>query len=130
MIVSAGCRHLTLEIGIYQFPTHLAILDSQGLDVILGMDWLTTYGGVIDCANSAITLTTPEGKRIRYKSQLEFKDIRLNHLKGVSLEQVHIVKEYPDVFPEELSGMPRCRVSYRFVTRHWPNSKETLPHVY
>ena len=102
MIVSAGCRHLTLEIGIYQFPTHLAILDSQGLDVILGMDWLTTYGGVIDCANRAITLTTPEGKRIRYKSQLEFKDIRLNHLKGVSLEQVHIVKEYLDVFPEEL----------------------------
>jgi hypothetical protein len=59
---------------------------------------MTTYGRVIDCVNRAITLTTPEGKRIRYKSQLEFQDIRLNHLKGVSLEEVHIVKEYPDVF--------------------------------
>jgi hypothetical protein len=91
LLVNAGCRQLILEIGRYKFPTHLVILESQGLDVILGMDWMTTYGGVIDCVNRAITLTTPEGKRIRYKSQLEFQDIRLNHLKGVNLEEVHIV---------------------------------------
>jgi hypothetical protein len=34
----------------------------------------------------AITLTTSDGKRIRYNLCLEFKDIRLNNLKGVSLE--------------------------------------------
>jgi hypothetical protein len=32
------------------------------------------------------TLTTLERKRIRYKFYLEFKDVRLNNLKGVSLE--------------------------------------------
>jgi hypothetical protein len=96
---------LILEIGKYKFPTHLVVLESQGLDVILGMDWMTTYGGVIDCVNRAITLTTLEGKRIRYMSPLEFKDIRLNNLEGVSLEEVPIVKEYPDVFPDELPGM-------------------------
>jgi hypothetical protein len=73
------------------------------------MDWMTTYGGVIDCVNRAITLTTPEGKRIRYKSSLEFNDIRLNHLKGVSLEEVAVVREYPYVFPDELPGMPPDR---------------------
>jgi hypothetical protein len=109
LLVNSGCRQLILEIGRYKFPSQLVILDSQGLDVILGMDWMTTYGGVIDCVNRAITLTTPEGKRIRYKSQLEFQDIRLNHLKGVSLEEVPIVKEYPDVFPDELPGMPPDR---------------------
>jgi hypothetical protein len=82
MLVNAGYWHLILEIGKYKFPTHLVVLDSQGLDVILGMDWMTTYGGVIDCVNRAITLTTLEGKRIRYKSNLDFNDIRLNHLKG------------------------------------------------
>src|SRR4051794_3110133 len=82
--INAGCRGLILEIGIYKFPTHLVVLPSQGLDVILGMDWMTNYAGVIDCVNRAITLTTPEGKRIRYKSRLELKDIRLNHLKGVT----------------------------------------------
>jgi hypothetical protein len=70
---------------------------------------MTTYGGVIDCVNRTITLTTPEGKKIRYKSQLDFQDIRLNHVKGVSLEEVPIVKEYPDVFPDELPGMPPDR---------------------
>jgi hypothetical protein len=109
LIVNAGCRDLIMEIGKYKFPTHLVVLDSRGLDVILGMDWMTTYGGVIDCVNRAITLTTPEGRRIRYKSQLDFNDIRLNHLKGVSLDEVHIVNEYPDVFPEELPGIPPDR---------------------
>jgi hypothetical protein len=93
MLVNAGCRQLILEIGRYKFLSHLVILDSQGLDVILGMDWMTIYGGVIDCVNRAITLTTPEGKRIRDKSNLEFQDIRLNNLKGVSLEVMAIVRE-------------------------------------
>jgi hypothetical protein len=109
LIVSAGCRHLIIEIGKYKFPTHLVVLDSQGLDVILGMDWMTNYVGVIDCVNRAITLTTPEGKRIRYKSNMDFNDIRLNHLKGVSLEDVAVVREYPDVFPDELPGIPPDR---------------------
>jgi hypothetical protein len=60
LIVNAGCPCLILEIGKYKFPTHLVILDSQGLDVILGMDWMTTYAGVIDCVIRAITITTPE----------------------------------------------------------------------
>ena len=59
MIVNAGCRDLTLEIGSYKFPTHLVVLPSQGLDVILGMDWMTANGGVIDCVNKSIILTTP-----------------------------------------------------------------------
>jgi hypothetical protein len=70
---------------------------------------MTNYGGVIDCVNRAITLTTPEGRRIRYKSNLDFNDIRLNHLKGVSLDEVAVVREYPNVFLEELPGMPPDR---------------------
>jgi hypothetical protein len=41
----------------------------------------------------AITLTTPERKRIRYKFCLEFKVFRLKNLKGVSLEVMAIVGE-------------------------------------
>jgi hypothetical protein len=84
MVVSAGCRHLTLEIGKFSFPTHLAILDSQGLDIILGMDWMTTYEGIIDCAKRTIMLTTPEKKRIRFKSTFELKGSKVNHLKGLA----------------------------------------------
>ena len=109
ILVNAGCRHLVLQLGKHSFPVDLIILESQGLDVILGMDWMTRFEGVIDCAHRIISLTTPEKKRIRFKSNFELKQVKLNSLKGVSLEEVPIVREYPDVFPEELPGMPPDR---------------------
>ena len=68
MIVSLGCRDLVIEFGKHKFPVSLIILDSQGLHVILGMDWMAKYEGVLDCANRTVALTTPEKKRIRFKS--------------------------------------------------------------
>ena len=59
LVVNSGCNQLILEIGAYRFPTQLIILESQGLDVILGMDWMTAYKVVIDYANRSITPTTP-----------------------------------------------------------------------
>jgi hypothetical protein len=109
LIVNAGCRDLVLEIGKHKFLANLIVLDSQGLDVILGMDWMTTFEIVIDCANKTITLTTPEKKHIHFKSTFEFKGSKVNSLKGVSMDEVPVVKEYLDVFPEELLGMPPDR---------------------
>src|SRR3954470_2694301 len=109
MIVNSGCHDLVIEFGKYKFPVNLIILNSQGLDVILGMDWMTKHKGMIDCANHTVSLTTPENKRIRFKTNFEAKRSRLNSLKGVSLDSVPIVSEYPDVFPEELPGMPPDR---------------------
>jgi hypothetical protein len=40
---------------------------------------------------------------------MDFNNNRLNHLKGVSLEEVVVVREYPDVFPDELPRMPPDR---------------------
>ena len=38
--------------GANVFSSDLIILESQGLDVVLGMDWLSLYGGNIDCNSS------------------------------------------------------------------------------
>jgi hypothetical protein len=109
LVAAFGCQDLTLGIGKHQFPAHLIVLESHGLDVILGMDWMTAFEGVLDVAKRIVTLTTPEKKRIRFKSTFELKGSKVNSLKGVSLEEVPVVKEYPDVFPEELPGMPPDR---------------------
>src|SRR3954453_14953747 len=109
MIVNSGCHDLVIEFGKYKFPINLIILNSQGLDVILGMDWMTKHKGVIDCANHTVSLTTPENKRIRFKTNFEARRSMLNSLKGVSIDSVPIVSEYMDVFPEELPGMPPDR---------------------
>jgi hypothetical protein len=109
LVSKFGCHGLSLKIGAYSFPTSLIILESKGLDIILGMDWMTAYEGIIDCAKRVVTLTTPEKKRIRFKSNFELKGSMVNSLKGVSIEGVPVVQEFPDVFPEELPGMPPDR---------------------
>jgi hypothetical protein len=109
LVAAFGCRDLTLGIGKHQFPAHLIVLESHGLDVILGMDWMTAFEGIIDVAKRIVTLTTPEKKRICCKSTFELKGSKVNSLKGVSQDEVPVVKEYPDVFPEELLGIPPDR---------------------
>ena len=104
-----GCFQVPLSIGRHVFPTDLIILQSQGLDVILGMDWLSMYGGNIDCASKTILLTTPEGRRIKYVSRHAPNRTQVNSLSGVVQEEVPVVKDFPDVFPEELPGMPLDR---------------------
>jgi hypothetical protein len=84
LVSKFGCRGLSLKIGAYSFPTSLIILESKGLDIILGMDWMTAYEGIIDCAKRVVTLTTPEKKRIRFKSNFELKGSMVNSLKGLA----------------------------------------------
>ena len=87
----------------------MIVLESQGLDVILGMDWMSKYVGNIECASRSIFLTTLEKKRIKYVSRLKPKRTHVNSLTGVVQEEVPVVKDYPDVFPEDLPGMPLDR---------------------
>ena len=75
-----GCHALKLNIGNHVFPTDLIILESQGLDVILGMDWMTKYEGNLDCPSKSVSLTTPENKRIKYVSRRTRMSARLNSL--------------------------------------------------
>ena len=111
------------------FPSDLIILESQGLDIILGMDWLSMYGGNIDCASKSILLTTPEGKRIKYVSRHVPRRSQVNSLTGVVQEEVPVVQDYPDVFPEELPGMPPDRDMEFFdraLAGHQNNIEETV----
>lgn len=70
---------------------------------------MSRYGGNIDCASKSIHLTTPEGKRIKYVSRHVPRRTQVNALTGVVQEEVPVVMDYPDVFPEELPGMPPDR---------------------
>ena len=61
-MASRWCDQIPLTIGSHVFPSDLIILEPQGLDVILGMDWLSRYEGNIDYASRSILLT-PGGKK-------------------------------------------------------------------
>ena len=129
-MTSRWCDQIPLTIGSHVFPSNLIILESQGLDVTLGMDWMSKYGGSIDCASKSIYLTSPEGKRINYVSRHAPRRSQVNSLSGVVQEEVPVVKDYPDVFPEELPGMlpdREHRVFDRTVSRHRTDIEETIP---
>jgi hypothetical protein len=102
-----SCPQTKLEIRGRSF---LVDLESSGIDVILGIDYLTKYDGVIYCAKRMVTLTSPQGERIEVNvSMLAEAEAMVNQLEEKSLEHIRIVCEYRDVFPEELPGMPPDR---------------------
>jgi hypothetical protein len=82
-------------------------LESSGIDVILGIDYLTKYDGVISCVKRMVTLISPQGERIEVNvSMPATSEEMVYQLEEKSLEHIRIVCEYPDVFSEELPGMP------------------------
>jgi hypothetical protein len=89
-------------------------LDSKGIDIILGMDWLRKYDGVILCAKRAVRLTTENGTTMEFSAVMTTDQaILLNLVHGNSLEKIRVIQEYPDVFPEELPGMPQdCDIEF------------------
>jgi hypothetical protein len=114
LIVNAGCRDLVLEIGKHKFSANLIVLDSQGLDVILGMDWMTAFEGVINCANKTITLTTPEKNAFVSNQPSSLKGLRLTLLRRLvcmkcQLESDLTYEEKPIKILEESERVTRTK---------------------
>jgi hypothetical protein len=109
------CPKVSILIRGVEFLANLIVLESKGIDVILGMDYLSKHNGLIDCAKKAVRLTLSSGKELEYVAENLVTDkaasnkIVLNHLDAASTLDIRIVSDFLDVFPEELSGMPPDR---------------------
>jgi hypothetical protein len=74
------------------------------------MDWMAKYKGHIDSARRAITITSSDGREIRHVSSFPSSKARCKKSTADStVDQIPVVCEYADVFPEELPGMPPDR---------------------
>jgi hypothetical protein len=62
------CPNVNLKIGEIDFQANLVILTSSGIDVILGMNWLSKHDGIILCAKKSVLLITPQGGRIEFSA--------------------------------------------------------------
>jgi hypothetical protein len=104
------CPAVSITIRGVDFLANLIILDSKGIDIILGMDWLRKYEGVILCAKRAIRLTKEDSTIVEFDAAMQADQASLlNQVQGTSLEEIRVVQEYPDVFLEDLLGMPPDR---------------------
>ncbi|GJV11181.1 putative reverse transcriptase domain-containing protein, partial [Tanacetum coccineum] len=92
-----GC---TLNFLNHQFNINLMPVELGSFDAIIGMDWLAKYQAVIVCAEKKymekgfpIFLAHITAKEIEDKSEKK------------RLEDVPIVQDFPEVFPEDLPGL-------------------------
>ncbi|GJW92330.1 putative reverse transcriptase domain-containing protein [Tanacetum coccineum] len=134
--VLLGC---TLNFLNHPFHVDLMPVEMGTYDVIIGMDWLTKYQAVIDCAKkivripfgSEILIFHGDGSRNKRGTRLNIISctkaqkyllqgchLFLAHItiketgdksKKKQLQDVPIVKNFPEVFPEDLPGLPHTR---------------------
>ena len=71
------------------FSSNLILLDSKGIDIILGMDWLSKYDGVIQCTKKAVRLTKKDGTTVEFVATVQADQAgMLNQTKVAALEEI------------------------------------------
>jgi hypothetical protein len=106
------CLNVSVEIRGIVFPANLIVMGTQGIYVILGMNWLDKYQAVICCDKRTVKLMSPLGGEV--VAELISPEPRkgscyqmaIDSKEPDSLEIIKVVSEFPDVFPEDLLGMP------------------------
>ncbi|GKD60032.1 putative reverse transcriptase domain-containing protein [Tanacetum coccineum] len=132
-------RGYTLNFLDHPFNINLMLVELGSFDVIVGMDWLSKYHDVIDCVEKIVRIPWGNETLIVHgdgssqgsetclniisctkiqKCILKGHHVFLAHVttKGTEdkseekrLENVPIVRDFPKVFPKDLSGIPLTR---------------------
>jgi hypothetical protein len=95
-------RGVSLGLGSKIISTNLIVINLVRMDVILGMEWMNQHKVVLDISDTVghTTLYLP------FKNGTD----SCAYVTIIStLDEIPVVCEYPDVFPDELPGMPPDR---------------------
>ncbi|KAL0546306.1 hypothetical protein IC582_016213 [Cucumis melo] len=132
MLSKEKVKTCQIEIAGHVIEVTLLVLDMLDFDVILGMDWLAAHHASIDCSRKEVTFNPPSRASFKFKGggsrslPQVISAIRASKLLSqgtwgilasvvdtreadVSLSSEPVVRDYPDVFPEELPGLPPHR---------------------
>ncbi|XP_022024756.1 uncharacterized protein LOC110925097 [Helianthus annuus] len=120
-----------IAIRNHSFPLSLLPMKLAGFDVVIGMDWLSLNQAQIACAKKQVIIKTPTGKSIIVQGDthhgLSDQTAMLKASKGLKngcviymaqvtvdtpkpkIEDIPVISEFTDVFPEELRSLPLDR---------------------
>ncbi|GJT16119.1 putative reverse transcriptase domain-containing protein [Tanacetum coccineum] len=104
--VIKGCK---LEIEGHVFDINLILFGHGSFNVIIGMDWLSNHKAKIICHEKVVRIPLPNGKLLRVLGERpEEKERLLMSAKtnGEKQEEIIMVRDFPKVFPDDLSGLP------------------------
>jgi hypothetical protein len=65
------CLAISISIRGVDFSLNLILLDSKGIGIILDMDWLRKYDGVIQCAKKVVRLTKKDGTTFKFVATMQ-----------------------------------------------------------
>ncbi|GKB39184.1 hypothetical protein Tco_0884126 [Tanacetum coccineum] len=97
-----GC---TLNLVNHLFKIDLMPIELGTFDVIIGMDWLVALDAVIVCVISY----TKARKYIEIGCHLFLAHVTEKEKSKKRLKDVLVIRDFPEVFPNDLSGLPPSR---------------------
>ncbi|KAL0282303.1 UNVERIFIED_CONTAM: hypothetical protein Sangu_2486500 [Sesamum angustifolium] len=109
-----------------------AVMDLKEFDVIFGMDWLAQHRAVVDCYKEEVMIESSGQLKVIFVGErqvvpvcmisaiearrliLEGCEAYLAHVinaekVNLTLEEIHVVRDFPEVFPDDLPGLPPNR---------------------
>ncbi|GAV56908.1 zf-CCHC domain-containing protein/RVP_2 domain-containing protein [Cephalotus follicularis] len=127
--VYRGCEMSLAGISLY---ADLIALPIRDFDIILGMDWLSAHHAYMDCYSKTVDFRLPDGTTFQFKGDKGFSTPIVSFIhaskylekgcegylayvidrrkeKGLSLEEIPVVCDFPDVFLDELGSLPPRR---------------------
>ncbi|XP_035838849.1 uncharacterized protein LOC118486478 [Helianthus annuus] len=127
--VIKGC---TLELGERKFSIDLLPVDLGSFDAVVGMDWLSDNRAEVVCHEKSIRIPLPNEETLIIHGEKRGTPLRIincmkaqkclrkgyiaflahvvdKETKEPRLEDIPVVKEFPEVFPEDLPGLPPQR---------------------
>jgi hypothetical protein len=110
----------------------LVLLKMPDFDVILGMDWLSLQHAWVDCFKKRVIFCRPNQPELYFEGERKVKPLQIvssiqakrmlrrgavgylayvidTEASEVKSENIPVVREFPDVFPKELPGLPPDR---------------------
>nr|GFB50853.1 hypothetical protein [Tanacetum cinerariifolium] len=127
--VLRGCT-----LALYDHRLKIDLLSTRlgSFDFIIGMYWLSYHQAVIDCYEKIVPIPLPNGKILEVQRERPKKDhgslacIKADEKK---LDDIRVVRDFPEVFPNDLSGLPpvRERISHRSDSRRVASCEISIP---
>ncbi|XP_073051190.1 uncharacterized protein [Primulina eburnea] len=120
-------RNMGILIEDQNFKANLIQINMVEFDVILGMDWLAKNHTLVDCHGNTVTIQAPHQEKLLFRGKTKERKTLLSASQtwkamksgekvylamlsevkketALTLEEIPVVREFPDVFPEELPG--------------------------
>ncbi|GJY96875.1 hypothetical protein Tco_0513785 [Tanacetum coccineum] len=105
-MIVRGCR---LELESHAFIIDLIPLGHGSFDVIVRMDWLSNLRAKIVCFEKIVQITLSNRENLEVHGERpegNLKQLKTKKVNKPKLEDIPVVREFPGVFPNYLSGLP------------------------